>query len=46
MKREYRSWYSDRLQREMHIRVYGHTGTPLLILPTQIRCATTSRTSA
>ena len=35
MKREYRSWYSDRLQREMHIRVYGHTGTPLLILPTQ-----------
>ena len=35
MKREYRSWYSDRLQREMNIRVYGHTGTPLLILPTQ-----------
>ena len=35
MKREYRSWYSDRLQRGMNIRVYGHTGTPLLILPTQ-----------
>ena len=35
MKKEYRSWYSDRLHREMHIRVYGHTGTPLLILPTQ-----------
>lgn len=35
MKRDFRSWYSNRLNREMNLRIYGHTGTPLLILPTQ-----------
>ena len=28
------SWYSDRLQKEMPIAVYGHYGFALLLVPT------------
>ena len=35
MKREYISQYSQCLNREMHLLVYGHTGVPLLAFPCQ-----------
>ncbi|HEY2434759.1 MAG TPA: alpha/beta hydrolase-fold protein [Vicinamibacterales bacterium] len=34
MQRDYHSWYSHRLGREMGVAVYGHWGTPLLAFPT------------
>jgi len=35
MHTEYHKWYSERLYREMELKVYGHHGHPLLIFPTQ-----------
>lgn len=35
MNRQEISWHSPRLDRNMNIRIFGHTGTPFLILPTQ-----------
>ncbi len=29
------SWYSDRLYRDMPVKIYGHTGKPCLVLPSQ-----------
>ena len=29
------SWYSKNLQRDMRVRVYGHSGKPILVFPTQ-----------
>lgn len=33
MKYEEASWYSDRLHREMRVRIYGHYGMPILAFP-------------
>ena len=35
MKREYIAHYSQCLEREMHLLVYGHDGVPLLAFPCQ-----------
>lgn len=35
MKREYLTQYSQYLQRDMHILVYGHTGVPVIAFPCQ-----------
>lgn len=35
MKREFKHYYSNTLQRDMNMLVYGHSGTPLLVIPTQ-----------
>ena len=35
MVKEHISWYSERLQRDMSIRIYGDKGTPVLVFPTQ-----------
>jgi esterase/lipase superfamily enzyme len=35
MKREYLTQYSECLQRELHLLVYGHTGLPVLVFPCQ-----------
>ncbi len=35
MHTEYHKWYSERLERDMELKVYGHYGKPLLIIPTQ-----------
>lgn len=32
---EHHKWYSERMHREMELKVYGHYGKPLLIFPTQ-----------
>ncbi|MFO1432852.1 MAG: alpha/beta hydrolase-fold protein [Candidatus Competibacteraceae bacterium] len=37
MNREYHKWYSPRLQRDMELLIFGHTGAKVLIFPT--RCA-------
>jgi esterase/lipase superfamily enzyme len=34
MNREYHRWYSHRLGREMELLLYGHSGEPVLMLPT------------
>lgn len=34
MRRDYRSWYSGSLGREMEMLVFGHGGLPCLVLPT------------
>src|SRR5687768_5533416 len=34
MHREIHSWYSERLQKEMPVAVYGHYGFALLLIPT------------
>ena len=36
MNREYHKWYSQRLQRDMEMLVYGHAGTPVLVFPTSM----------
>jgi esterase/lipase superfamily enzyme len=34
MQQEFHRWYSQRVGREMSVRVYGHYGQPLLVFPT------------
>lgn len=34
MNREYHRWYSERLGRDMELLLYGHSGEPVLLLPT------------
>ena len=34
MESETHRWYSDRIGRDIHIRVYGHFGQPILVFPT------------
>jgi esterase/lipase superfamily enzyme len=34
MNREYHTWYSSRLGREMELLVFGHAGLPMLAFPT------------
>jgi esterase/lipase superfamily enzyme len=36
MNREYHRWYSHRLGREMELLLYGHSGEPVLLLPTSL----------
>ena len=36
MHREYQSWYSPALSRNMEILVFGHGGAPLLVFPTSM----------
>jgi len=36
MKREYQSWWSPALGRQMEMLVFGHAGTPLLVFPTSM----------
>jgi esterase/lipase superfamily enzyme len=36
MKREYQSWWSPALGRQMELLVFGHGGTPLLVFPTSM----------
>jgi esterase/lipase superfamily enzyme len=36
MKREYHSWRSPSLQRDMEILIFGHAGPPLLVFPTSM----------
>ena len=35
MNREYHRWYSDRLQRDMELLVFGHDGAKVLVFPTR-----------
>ncbi|MDP2237838.1 MAG: alpha/beta hydrolase-fold protein [Bacteroidales bacterium] len=35
MHKEYHKWYSPSMHRDMELRVYGHYGKPLIIIPTQ-----------
>ncbi len=35
MHTEYHKWFSERLQCDMELKVYGHYGKPVLIFPTQ-----------
>ena len=34
MNREYHRWYSERLGRDMELLLFGHSGEPILLLPT------------
>ena len=34
MNREYHSWYSPRLNREMELLVFGHAGARAIVFPT------------
>jgi esterase/lipase superfamily enzyme len=34
MRREYHNWYSHRLNRNMELLAYGHSGRPVLVFPT------------
>jgi esterase/lipase superfamily enzyme len=34
MNREFHKWYSPRLNREMEMLVFGHSGTPTIVFPT------------
>ena len=36
MNREYHKWYSNRLQRDMELLIFGHGGVPLLVFPTSM----------
>ncbi|MEJ2879990.1 esterase family protein [Pedobacter sp. GR22-6] len=36
MNREYHKWYSERLEREMELLVFGHTGRAVLFFPTRM----------
>jgi len=36
MNREYHKWYSNTLQREMELLIFGHGGLPLLVFPTSM----------
>lgn len=35
MRREYRCWYSPRLQRDMELLIFGHAGAKVLMFPTR-----------
>jgi len=35
MNREYHKWWSDRLQRDMELLVFGHGGAKVLVFPTR-----------
>ncbi len=35
MKRDYRRWYSPRLQRDMELLIFGHAGAKVLMFPTR-----------
>ena len=35
MKREYHSWWSPRLQRNMELLIFGHAGARVLVFPTR-----------
>ena len=35
MNREYHRWYSQRLQREMELLIFGHAGAKVLVFPTR-----------
>ena len=35
MERHYYTQYSENLQREMHVLVYGYTGVPIIVFPCQ-----------
>lgn len=35
MNREYHRWYSERLQRDMELLIFGHAGAKVLIFPTR-----------
>ena len=35
MEVRYMKWYTDRLYREMEIKIYGHVGKPVLFIPCQ-----------
>lgn len=35
MKREYHRWYTERLDRDMELLVFGHSGTKVLVFPTR-----------
>jgi esterase/lipase superfamily enzyme len=35
MKREYHKWWSDRLQRDMELLVFGHAGAKVLVFPSR-----------
>lgn len=35
MRREYRRWYSPRLQRDMELLIFGHAGAKVLMFPTR-----------
>ena len=32
---EYHKWYSERLNQDMEMKVYGHAGKPVLVFPSQ-----------
>ncbi|MFP2929858.1 esterase family protein [Pyxidicoccus sp. 3LG] len=34
MNREYHRWYSERLHRDMEVLLFGHSGEPVMLLPT------------
>ncbi len=36
MNREYHKWYTDRLQRDMELLIYGHAGRAVLFFPTRM----------
>ena len=36
MLREYHKWFSPRLQRDMELLIFGHSGTPVLVFPTSM----------
>jgi esterase/lipase superfamily enzyme len=35
MNIEYHKWWSDHLNQDMELKVYGHTGKPVIVFPTQ-----------
>ena len=35
MNREYHKWWSDNLQRDMELLVFGHAGAKVLVFPTR-----------
>ncbi|MEY3787833.1 MAG: hypothetical protein RLZ75_2040, partial [Pseudomonadota bacterium] len=35
MNREYHKWWSDRLQRDMELLVFGHAGAKVLVFPSR-----------
>lgn len=36
MHREYLKWWSSRLERDMELLIFGHSGTPLLVFPSSM----------
>ena len=46
MERHYYTQYSEHLQREMHVLVYGYTGVPIIVFHVRTVCVTILRISA